>query len=43
VAKRLRANGAEPTTNTPAEFAKQIESDLAKYKKIVADTGAKAK
>ena len=40
VAKRLRSNGAEPVTNTPVEFAKQISDDLAKYKKVVAETGA---
>jgi tripartite-type tricarboxylate transporter receptor subunit TctC len=43
VAKRLRSNGAEPLTTTPQDFAKQIRDDLAKYTKIVQDTGAQAK
>jgi tripartite-type tricarboxylate transporter receptor subunit TctC len=43
VAKRLRSNGAEPLTSTPQNFAKQIRDDLAKYTKIVQDTGARAK
>jgi tripartite-type tricarboxylate transporter receptor subunit TctC len=39
VAKRLRGTGAEPRVNTVAEFAKQIEADLAKYTKIAKDIG----
>lgn len=40
VAKRLRGTGAEPRLNTPAEFAKQVQDDLAKYTKIAKDIGA---
>ncbi|MBM3528821.1 MAG: tripartite tricarboxylate transporter substrate binding protein [Alphaproteobacteria bacterium] len=40
VAKRLQATGTEPRINTPAEFAKQVQDDLAKYTKIAKDIGA---
>jgi tripartite-type tricarboxylate transporter receptor subunit TctC len=39
VAKRLRASGAEPLTNTPQEFSKQVQDDLAKYIKLAKDIG----
>jgi tripartite-type tricarboxylate transporter receptor subunit TctC len=43
VAKRLRGTGAEPVTNTPQEFAKQIQDDLTKYKKLAAQIGTAKK
>jgi tripartite-type tricarboxylate transporter receptor subunit TctC len=43
VAKRLRGAGAEPVTNTPQEMAKQIQDDLAKYKKLAGEIGTAKK
>ncbi|WP_151447655.1 Bug family tripartite tricarboxylate transporter substrate binding protein [Lacisediminimonas profundi] len=35
VAKKLLDLGAEPTSNTPAEFAALVKSDIAKWSKVV--------
>jgi tripartite-type tricarboxylate transporter receptor subunit TctC len=40
--KQLLELGAEPVGNTPAEFAKQIATEVEKWKKVVAATGVKA-
>ena len=39
--ERLARMGAEPSPNTPAEFAALVKSELAKYQKIVQYSGAK--
>ena len=39
--ERLARMGAEPSPNTPAEFAALVRSELAKYQKIVQYSGAK--
>jgi tripartite-type tricarboxylate transporter receptor subunit TctC len=39
--KHLLGMGAEPGGNTPEAFAQQIASDVEKWKKVVAATGAK--
>jgi tripartite-type tricarboxylate transporter receptor subunit TctC len=36
VLKGLAAQGVEPATNSPAEFATYIEDTLARYRKVVA-------
>jgi tripartite-type tricarboxylate transporter receptor subunit TctC len=36
---RLANEGADPVSNTPAEFAAYIKSEIAKYAKLVAATG----
>ncbi len=38
----LHSQGAEPVIDTPEEFAAIVRADLAKWAKIVKDTGAKA-
>jgi tripartite-type tricarboxylate transporter receptor subunit TctC len=40
--ERLAALGAEPVGNTPEEFAAYCQSELAKWSKIVRESGAKA-
>jgi len=42
VRERLAALGAEPAGNTPEEFAAYCQSELAKWSKIVRESGAKA-
>ena len=42
VRERLAALGAEPVGNTPEEFAAYCQSELAKWSKIVKESGAKA-
>jgi len=42
VKEKLAAVGAEPVGNTPQEFAAVIRADVAKWKRIVQETGAKA-
>ena len=42
VKEKLAGLGAEPVGNTPQQFAEIIRSDAAKWKRIVAETGAKA-
>jgi tripartite-type tricarboxylate transporter receptor subunit TctC len=42
VKEKLAGLGAEPVGNTPQQFAETIKSDAAKWKRIVAETGAKA-
>ena len=41
VRERLAALGAEPVGNTPEEFAAYCQSELAKFSKIVRESGAK--
>ena len=40
VRERLAREGAEPVGNSPAEFAGFIRSEIAKWSKVVRDTGA---
>lgn len=42
IADSLSKQGAEPITDTPEEFAAVIRADVAKWAKIVKQTGAKA-
>lgn len=42
VAKRLADNGLEPVASTPDELAAYQKSELAKWAKVVKDSGAKA-
>ena len=42
VRERLAALGAEPVGNTPEEFAAYCQSELAKWSKIVRESGARA-
>ena len=42
VAARFVELGADPVGNTPAEFARQIESDIAMWGKLVRDSGIRA-
>ena len=39
--EKLSTQGAEPVGNTPEEFAAQLRDDLAKWAKVIKDTGAK--
>jgi len=39
--ERLLAQGAEPAPDTPEEFARMIDAELAKYARIVKASGAK--
>ena len=39
--EKLLAQGAIPSGNSPAEFAKHIEREHAKWAKVVKDSGAK--
>lgn len=41
VQQALRKRGLDPATNTPAEFAAFVRTDLAKWAKIVKDAGVK--
>ena len=41
VQQALRKRGLDPATNTPAEFAAFVRSDLAKWARIVKDAGVK--
>src|SRR5690606_4815646 len=41
VRDKLLGQGAEPVANTPAEFAKYIDSEIAKWAKVVKASGAK--
>jgi tripartite-type tricarboxylate transporter receptor subunit TctC len=40
VQDKMAANGAEPTSSTPEQFADQIKAELPKWAKIVKDSGA---
>jgi tripartite-type tricarboxylate transporter receptor subunit TctC len=40
--ERLYALGAEPSANTPEEFAAYLSSELAKWTKVVKAAGIKA-
>lgn len=42
VLARFSELGADPVGNTPAEFAKQIESDITMWAKVVKDAGIRA-
>ena len=42
VKQKLISQGADPETNTPEEFAKYVKSEMAKWGKVVRDTGASA-
>jgi tripartite-type tricarboxylate transporter receptor subunit TctC len=42
VVERYKSLILEPATNTPAEFRALIESDLARWGKVVKDAGIKA-
>jgi len=42
VKEKLAGVGAEPVGNSPQEFAAVIRADVAKWKRIVQETGAKA-
>ena len=42
VKQQLISQGADPETNTPEEFAKYVKSEMAKWGKVVRDTGASA-
>ena len=42
VRERLAALGAEPVGNTPAEFARYIRSEIAKWAKVIKAAGIKA-
>jgi tripartite-type tricarboxylate transporter receptor subunit TctC len=41
IKEKLLAQGAIPSGNTPAEFAKHIEAEHAKWAKVVKESGAK--
>jgi tripartite-type tricarboxylate transporter receptor subunit TctC len=41
VRDRLAREGADPVGDTPAQFAAYIEQDIAKWRKVVRETGAK--
>lgn len=38
---RLAASGVEPQVNSPAEFAAYIDSETARYAKVVKESGAR--
>jgi tripartite-type tricarboxylate transporter receptor subunit TctC len=42
VKQRFATLGAEPVGNTPAQFAAFVDAEIAKWSKVVADSGAKA-
>ena len=42
VATRFVELGADPVGNTPAEFAKQIESDIVMWAKVIKESGIRA-
>jgi len=37
----ISANGMDPASNTPAEFARLVQDDIAKWAKVVKATGAR--
>ena len=39
--ERLAASGADPAPTTPEEFARLVREEIAKWSKVVADSGAK--
>jgi tripartite-type tricarboxylate transporter receptor subunit TctC len=41
IKEKLLSQGAIPSGNTPAEFAKLIDSEIKKWAKVVKDSGAK--
>ena len=42
VKEKLSAQGIEPSATTPAEFAALIKTDLARWDKVIRDSGARA-
>jgi len=42
LAQRMRAVGAEPVPTTPEEFGEFIRSEIAKWAKVIAQSGLKA-
>ena len=42
VRERLATQGAEPVGNTPEEYARSLQADLARWAKVVAATGIRA-
>jgi tripartite-type tricarboxylate transporter receptor subunit TctC len=42
VRNRLISLAADPVTTTPAEFGAYIKSEIAKWARVVKDSGAKA-
>lgn len=40
--RKLAGQGADPATNTPEQFAAYVKSELARWSKVVKDTGARA-
>jgi len=42
VREKLLAQGAEPAGNSPEEFASFVKSEIAKWRKVVKDSGATA-
>lgn len=42
VRQRLISQGADPASNTPEEFAAYVKAEMAKWGKVVRDTGARA-
>lgn len=42
VRQRLIGQGADPASNTPEEFAAYVKAEMARWGKVVRDTGAKA-
>lgn len=42
VRQRLISQGADPASNTPGEFAAYVKAEMAKWGKVVRDTGARA-
>ena len=42
VRQRLIGQGADPASNTPEEFAAYVNAEMARWGKVVRDTGAKA-
>jgi tripartite-type tricarboxylate transporter receptor subunit TctC len=42
VTQRLTAQGAEPRTQSPAEFGASIRSETAKWAQLVKETGIRA-
>jgi tripartite-type tricarboxylate transporter receptor subunit TctC len=40
--ERLEADGSEPVGNTPQQFGTHVRTEIAKWKKVVAEAGIKA-